>query len=179
MGLSRNNQDRDTLLEVLEDPEGFKKRLEQLEKAESNLQETIKLVGPAENIPRLHEAAAAAKSEATKTLREAQEEAESLVEEAEQKARDIVANAEAEKSRIELAAFETKGEADAVRAEAADDRRGVDEAMAEVVRNRNEILAVQTSLDRRAADLDSQQNQLLQEKSKLATVREQIDQFLR
>ena len=167
------------LLELLRNPEAVQKRVEQLEAVESKANAAVALVGPAEEIPRLREAAQRADREAGAALSEAKRQAESLVEEAEQKARDIVADAEAEKSQIELAAFETKGEADAVRAEAEEDRRGVAEGAAEVVRNRNEITSVQNALDQRAADLDSEQNQLLQEKSKLATVREQIDQFLR
>ncbi len=164
---------------LIEDSPRLAARMKAFEEAHEKAVNAAKTLGDIEDIPRLREEAAADAERQSALTRYAKEQCDQQISNAEEKAAQIVADAETEANRRELAALEMTAAAKAVKTEAESDKKGVAEGAAEVVRWREEIYAVQKALDQRSADLDSQETQLLQEKSQLETVREQIDQLLR
>lgn len=166
-------------LELLANPDQLQRKLDQFKAAEEKAQELIELAGPADQILTIRSEIDADRTAAAEYLNKANEDAKRIMNDAEDQVRDMIQRAqtqadairaEAEQSRVGIAALEQKaGEALA----------DADNAKAEADRLATEAKAFEGMLSKRAATLKALETELLQEKSKLATVREQIATALR
>jgi hypothetical protein len=163
---------------ILEDSPLLGKKLQAFQDAETRAKEAIALVGQAEEIGQLRSQAVAERNAADAASAETKEECAKLISNAIGQAEDLVNEARTQADELILGAETKLGRAQRVEENAQQMMGAAQEA------NRTHV-AVGEALDRRSEGLDAreasveeQQQQLLKEKSKLATVREQIDSIL-
>ncbi|KKN76751.1 hypothetical protein LCGC14_0367220 [marine sediment metagenome] len=163
---------------LLEDSPRLAKRLETLQAAEERAKEAIALIGEANEIGQLRAQAAAERDEQDRLTADTREECEELLANAERQAANIVNQAQdkaegltesAEKAAA--ATRESVGNSDRARIDA---RLAIDELNVQKAAQDKEREALNTL----QVDLHQREQLLLDEKSKLATVREQIDTIL-
>ena len=163
---------------LLEDSPRLAKRLETLQAAEERAKEAIALIGEANEIGQLRAQAAAERDEQDRLTADTREECEELLANAERQAANIVNQAQdkaegltesAEKAAA--ATRESVGNSDRARIDA---RLAIDELNVQKAAQDKEREVLNTL----QVDLHQREQLLLDEKSKLATVREQIDTIL-
>jgi len=165
-------------LELLADPERLANHIGQLKTAEESARSQIALAGPASEILQLREKTGQLHDEAVETLSAAHGEAQTIVEQAQSEAEQIIDDAarvakdiDSKIQRRATLSEEVHQEAQRKLAKANTELGFLDQRARNLSNEREE-------LDEREADLDNLNTQLLQEKSKLATVREQIENIL-
>lgn len=166
-------------LELLANPARLTEKINQLKAAEESAHEQITLAGPASEILKIREAIDADREEAAQAVQDANGVAEDIRSAAVKEAQGIVNAAEEEAERISseiksrAANSEAAGkEAADVLAEAKKEAAYQDERAENLSNDRELMIQAESALEER-------ESILLQEKSKLATVREHIEQFLR
>lgn len=165
-------------LELLANPSQLQAKIDQLKAAEESARKQIDLAGPASEILQMRADIDGLKELAEDNYNGAKADAESLVERAREEAAQIVADAKADAERVSTA----------IQARAVESENAQNEAMATLAAAKKEetFLAQRAgqlsnergALDVREADLDSLNSELLQEKSQLASIREQINSVL-
>lgn len=170
--------DMTVLMDLLADPTKLQARLDQLKRAEDSAKEQIALAGSASEIVQLRAEIEQLHQQAKDAVANAQVEGEAIITEANQEAANVVADAEAEASQIKQAAEDEKQRADTMLSDARAEATAVS-------RDRNALSARTTQCDQhekqlqqRADALDIQEQELTEEKSKLARVRELISQVV-
>jgi chromosome segregation ATPase len=163
---------------LLEDSPRLAKRLETLQAAEERAKEAIALIGEASEIAQLRAQAAAERDEQDRLTAETRKECDDLLAAAKAEAGRVVELARETSQDMLTAAEKTLAAADMARSEAQGD-------VAEAGSIRQELAARETALDSERTRLQhledevvQTQQQLLQEKSELASVREQINTIL-
>ena len=163
---------------ILEDSPRLAKRLETLHAAEERAKEAIALIGDASEIGQLRSQAAAERDEQDRLTAETRRHCEEITAKAKREAADIVNQAretvEGLTESAEKAAAATResvGNSDRARIDA---RLAIDELNVQRVAQEQE----RESLNKLQVDLHEREQLLLEEKSKLATVREQIGTIL-
>ncbi len=163
---------------VLQDSPRLAKRLDDLKAAEDRARAAVALVGPANEIAQLRAPAATERDEQDRITNEPRTHCEEITAKAKREAADIVSQArETAEGLVESAekeaavARENVANADRARIDArlAIDELNVQKAVQEKERE---------ALNKLQLDLHEREQLLLDEKSKLATVREQIDTIL-
>ena len=166
------------LLAVLNNPEVFKQRLEQLQETERKTQAVVDLAGPADEIVRMRKGIEADAEAAKVALDAALDKAESVVEEATNQAKLIVEKGTQEAGRLTAEAQSlhdgeklalTKAEGAIAAVESA---KRTNEARAGELDNQ------ERSLQQKADALASREQELAGEKSKLAAARDAINAAL-
>ena len=164
---------------LLEDSPLLGKKLQEFQAAEARARDAIALVGKAEEIGQLRSQAAAERDAADAASAETKEECARLISDAIAQAEDLVNEARNQADELIVGAETKLGAAQRIEENAQQITQKAQEvsrtqvAVGEALDRRTESLSV------RETDLGEQQQLLLQEKSKLATVREQIDTILR
>ena len=166
------------LLAVLNNPEAFKQRLEQLQETERKTQAVVDLAGPADEIVRMRKEIEADKEASEVALNAALDKAESIVEEATNQARLIVekgtqeagnltAEAQSLRDGEKLALTKAEGAIAAV-----ESSKRTNEARA------GELDRQESSLQQKADELASREQELAGDKSRLARARDAINAAL-
>lgn len=163
---------------LLEDSPRLAKRLETLQAAEERAKSAISLIGEANEISQLRAQAAAERDEQDRLTAETRRECESRVADAKRQSADLVDRARetaeglAESAEKNIsAAVEAQAQASKVIAEAA-------QTHADLQGREVALLAEREALNKLQLDLHEREQLLLDEKSKLATVRERIAEIL-
>ncbi len=164
---------------ILEDSPRLAKRLDDLREAEERAKKAIALIGDASQIEQLRSQAAAERDEQDRLTAETRKHCEEVTANAKRQAADIVDRArEMAAGVIESAEKET---AAAKKTVALADRAAIDARLA--IDDLNVQKGAQDqereALNKLQVDLHSREQLLLDEKSKLATVRERIAEILR
>ncbi len=167
------------LLKILKNPKGFKKRLDQLETAETNAREMVALVAPAEDILRLKKAAVVFEQEAELLLINAREEAKQIIQRAEVTADTIMGDASAAALVVRNADQEMADRTEKLNTQAIAKLTELERKDQELTNKLSDLNHARSAVVQTEQDLESQKQLLLKEKSQLASVREQIDNFLR
>lgn len=165
-------------LELLANPTQLQNKIDQLKAAEESAREQVALAGPASEILQIRGEIDGLKELAEDNYNGAKADAEVLLETAREEAAQIVANAQAEAGRVTAAievrassSEEAHNQAMAALASAEKETRFLAQRADQLSNEREE-------LDQREATLDSLNSELLQEKSQLASIREQISSVL-
>ncbi len=164
---------------ILEDSPLLGKKLQAFQEAEARAKEAVALVGQAEEIGHLRSQAVAERDAADAASVETKEVCAKLVSDAITQAEDLVNEARTQADEMVLGAETKLGRAQRIEDDAqqamgkAQELSRTHVAVAEALDRRSE------GLDARGVILDDREQLLLKEKSKLATVREQIDSILR
>ena len=161
-------------LELLADPQKLQNKIAQLKAAEESAREQITLAGPASEILKIRAEIDGLKELAADALKGAKADAAEIVEEAKNEAMEILADAEAEASRVGIAAAERAAKTEEAHKEAAEVLAGNKKVTADLVQREKTLNDDQAKVDAAVADIESRESLLLQEKSKLASVREYI-----
>jgi cell division septum initiation protein DivIVA len=163
---------------LLEDSPRLTKRLDDLRAAEERAKDAISLIGEANEIGQLRAQAAAERDEQDRLTADTRKECEELLANAERQAANIVNQAQDKAEGLtesaEKAAAATRGiigNSDRARIDA---RLAIDELNVQKAAQEKE----RESLNKLQVDLHEREQLLLEEKSKLATVREQIGTIL-
>lgn len=167
------------LLEVLKNPEVFKKRLEQLQETERKTQAVVDLAGPADEIVRIRKQIEKDKTASEEELTAAQADTAEMMETAQANASTIVVQAQAEAEEIIAAAKELTIKSEEVNQAAIKVSQTAVEQMKHVEQREKNLQVEWENYRGAEAALQDLETELLQEKSKLATAREHIDQALR
>jgi hypothetical protein len=163
---------------ILEDPPLLEKKLQEFQAAETRARDAVALVGEAEEIGQLRSQAAAERDAADAASAETKEECAKLISDAIAQAEDLVNEARTQADELILGAETKLGRAQRVEENAQQAMNKAQEASRTHVALGDRLNRRTEALDIRETDLGEQQQLLLQEKSKLATVREQIDSIL-
>ncbi len=163
---------------ILEDSPRLAKKLDDFRQAEERAKAAVALVGPANEIEILRTQAVQERDAQDRLSAETRKDCEELVAQAESQAADIVSQArETGEGLIEsaerhaAAAEEAKADASKVIAQAA-------ETHADLQGREVSLMAEREALNKLQLDLHEREQLLLDEKSKLATVRERITEIL-
>ena len=163
---------------ILDESPTLAKRLKNFQEAEDRAKKATELIGTAEEIAQLRDQAKVERDAADEASAETKEVCAKLVSEAIAEAEDIVEEARSQASDMTTSAENKLGIAQQIEDSAqlrAREAKRVEEAQNSV---RNELDRRHIALELRSVELEEKQQQLLQEKSKLATVREQIESIL-
>ncbi len=163
---------------ILEDSPRLAKRLDDLKAAEERARAAVALVGPANEIAQLRAQAATERDEQDQITNETRTHCEEITAKAKREAADIVSQARETAEGLLL-------EADAVVARARDTVADATTMKSEAAQLHADLQGMQVAstaereaLNKLQLDLHEREQLLLEEKSKLATVREQIDTIL-
>jgi len=168
----------DPTLRLLANPALLQKRIDQLDAAQQKAQAVIDRVGPIEDIEQTRAQVEGELSKQKEATRQAHEECERLIAEAGESARSIVEKATQEANSLVSQEKDRAAKTEAAHAEALS-RLATAKKESEYLDQREKALtADREALTARESDLDDRDSLLLQEKSKLATVREQINAVL-
>lgn len=159
-------------LELLADPQKLQNKINQLKSAEESAREQITLAGPASEILKIREEMDDLKAQATEALRESRAGAEQIIQKAKNQAADIIADAEADAGRVAVAAADRATKTEEAYKEAAEKLAAAKKEEKYLNERETKLTEDRKVLDARASDLESRASLLLQEKSKLASVRE-------
>lgn len=176
-------------LELLADPKKLEKTLASLKEAQRQAQEVIDLAGPASEIitlradalaeaERQREVTEEAENEAGEKVADAEAEANQVVVAAKKKATGLVESAHEAKKEVEREAAEVIAAAERKKAEVDAQQQSVTDAGYDLDRRANELSARESELDERDEELKSFNGSLLQEKAKLAELREYLTNAL-
>lgn len=179
MSLVTPSHETSGLMAILENPELFKKRLEQLQETERKTQAVVDLAGPADEIVRMRAQIEEDKNASDQAIISAQEEAGSILDFARDEARGIVDKATQEANSLASQAQDRAAKTEAALKEATENLATLKKESQYLDQRENTLTSDREKLVSQEANLSSRENQLLQEKSELATVRETLDAFLR
>jgi len=178
MSLVTPSHETSGLLAVLENPELFKKRLEQLQETERKTQAVVDLAGPADEIVRMRKEIEADKEAAEVALSDALDQAEAIAAEAKGQAQLIVDKGTQEANRL-------TSEAESLRNSAAENSAAANSAVAAVEADKRandtragELDGREASLQQQADALASREQELSGEKDKLTQVRDLINEVI-
>jgi len=163
---------------LLEDSPRLAKRLDDLKEAEDRAKAAVALVGPANEITQLHAQAAAERDDQDRMSVQTRKDCAELVANAERQAADLVDVAHETAKSLTESAEKAVAAVDVAKADAT---RFIAEAAAkndDLQRRETALLNEREALNKLQLDLHEREQLLLDEKSKLATVREQIDTIL-
>lgn len=166
------------LLAVLNNPEVFKQRLEQLQETERKTQAVVDLAGPADEIVRMRKEIEADAEAAKVALDTALDKAESLVEEATHQAKLIVEKGTQEASELTAEAQSLRDGEKLVLARAESAMAAVESEKRTNEARAGELDNQERSLQQKADALASREQELAGEKSKLAAARDAINAAL-
>lgn len=172
--VNRGNDHLMQALELLSDPDRLKKALDEIKAEQKTLEDRIALAGTAREIVEKETRIDHELTEAREATTTAREEAEATRVKAEAEAEEIVATATSEAADLNESAQATlkdaQGRRDAAQEKFAETQR-TEQAL---VQREQTIGKMEAKLERQLADVDELQTQLLQEKSRLATVSETL-----
>jgi hypothetical protein len=163
---------------LLEDSPRLAKRLEDLRAAEERAKEAIALIGDASQIEQLRAQAAAERDEQDRLTAETRKECEELLAFAKREATDIVDRARETAEGLLLRAQETEARSQQTTADASKVIAQAAETHADLQGREVSLMAEREALNKLQLDLHEREQLLLDEKSKLATVRERIAEIL-
>lgn len=163
---------------ILEDSPLLGKKLKEFQEAETRARDAIALVGKAEEIGQLRSQAKVERDAADAASAETKEECAKLISDAIAQAEDLVDEARSHADEI-ISGAETKLEVAQRTAESAQLKmREAQQTEQDATETKKRLEAAADQLARKSLELADLQTQLLQEKSTLATVREQINLIL-
>lgn len=163
---------------LLEDSPRLAKRLNDLQEAEERAKAAVALVGEAQEIGILRAQAVQERDAQDRISAETRKECEVLVANAERQAADLVDRARETAEGLLLRAQETEARSQQTTADASKVIAQAAETHAELQGREVALLQEREALNKLQLDLHEREQLLLDEKSKLATVREQIDTIL-
>ena len=163
---------------ILEDSPALATKLQKFAEAEERAKKAIQLIGAADEILGLRDQAKAERDAADVASAEAREESVKLISDAISQAEDLVDDARTEAEEMIAKAETTVGEAQRVEENAQSTHRMATEALRTQAATKEDLDRRSEGLEVLSRELEEQQQLLLKEKSKLATVREQIDSIL-
>ena len=163
-------------LELLSDPDRLKKALDEIKAEQKKLEERIALAGTAEEIVKKETRIDHELTEARATTTTAREEAEATRVKAEAAAEEIVATAKSEAADLNKSTQATLKDAEGRLAAAQEKFAETQRTEQALVQREQTIENMEAKLESQLADVDELQTQLLQEKSRLATVSETLKQ---
>ena len=163
-------------LELISDPVRFKKALDEIKREQKKLEDRIALAGTADEIVKKEARIDHELTEARAATNTAREEAKHTLEKATEKAERTIAKAQSEAADM----------TESAQAVLADAQRRLTASREQFANNKLETQALtqreqqiqnqEKILEKRIAEIDELETQLLQEKSKLATVSETLKQ---
>jgi chromosome segregation ATPase len=163
---------------ILEDSPRLAKRLDDLRQAEERAKEAIALIGEASQIEQLRAQAAAERDEQDRLTAETRKHCEKITADAKREAADRVAKAQEEAAVLLESAHAQTVTAEEARVQASKVIAEAAQTHTDLQGREVSLLQERESLNKLQLDLHEREQLLLDEKSKLATVREQIDTIL-
>jgi regulator of protease activity HflC (stomatin/prohibitin superfamily) len=162
---------------LVEDSPRLVDRMKAFEEGHQKAIDAAKLLGDVEDIPRLKKEAAAEADKQSVLTREAKEAAKKIISGAEGEATEIFAAAETEAEKLIADAKEMTARSEEVNKAAIKVSQTTVERLRQVEKREKDLADGWEKLMTQEENLDSLKTQLLQEKSKLASVREHVDQI--
>lgn len=163
---------------ILEDSPRLAKRLDDLRAAEERAKEAIALIGEASEIGQLRSQAAAERDEQDRLTAETRRHCEEITAKAKREAADIVNQARETAEGLAESAEKNISDAVVAQAQASKVIAEARKTHADLQGREVTLMAEREALNKLQLDLHEREQLLLDEKSKLATVREQIDTIL-
>lgn len=163
---------------LLEDSPRLAKRLDDLQAAEARAKEAVALVGPANEIAQLRAQAAAERDDQDRLGVQARKDCAELIASAERQAADLVDVAHETAKSLTESAEKAVADADVARVQASKVIAEAATTHADIQGREVSLMAEREALNKLQLDLHEREQLLLDEKSKLATVRERITEIL-
>ncbi len=163
---------------ILEDSPRLAKRLDDLKAAEERAKSAISLIGEANEIAQLRAQAAAERDEQDRLTNETRTHCEEITAKAKREAADIVSQARETAEGLVESAEKKTAAADAAQVQGSKVIAEAAKTHVDLQGREVSVMAEREALNKLQLDLHEREQLLLDEKSKLATVREQIDTIL-